>query len=271
MSRMTSSGNASLAAASLELAVQVTGYGEDLVLVHGSFGSRNHWVRNIDALAAHFRVFALDLPGYGDSPAATHKSDPDAYIDQVYRAIGALELSGGPLNLVAFSFGAAVAACLAPRLGSRLNRLSLIAPSGFGQGAGYPRELRTLKSSDRSPAVIREVIAHNLGLTMFSSLDAVTDEAVALHQANLARSRFNSHQVSIRNSVISDLSRLKCPVQMIWGDLDRLAHPSVAARAEVCRSALPSVRIDRIASAGHWAQFENAQETNRVLLEFLRG
>jgi len=40
-------------------------------------------------------------------------------------------------------------------------------------------------------------MAHNLGLTMLSSPEAVTDEAIAIHQENLARSRFNSHGVRI--------------------------------------------------------------------------
>lgn len=242
-----------------------------MLLFHGGRGSRNHWVGNIDALAAHFRVFALDLPGYGESPDAPHKSDPDAYLEVLHGAIENLDLSAEPFHWVAFSFGATVAASLAPRLGTRLKKLSLIGPSGFGPGAGYPKELRSLKRVEGDPAAFKETIAHNLGLTMLSSREAVTDEAIAIHQANLARSRFNSHKVSIRASVVPDLGRVHCPVQIIWGECDRLAHPSVAARAEACRNALPSVRIDLIPGAGHWAQFENPSETNRVLLEFLRG
>ncbi|MBI4293245.1 MAG: alpha/beta fold hydrolase [Betaproteobacteria bacterium] len=252
----------------IPLAAHVVGSGPDLLLFHGGRGSRNHWVRNVDALAAHFRVFALDLPGYGESPDAPHQSDPDTYFDFLYGALETLDLSGEPFQLVAFSFGAAVAASIAPRLGRRLKTLSLIGPSGFGPGPGYPQELRSLKGTE-GPAV-KEIIAHNLGLTMLSSRAAATDEAIAIHQANLARTRFNSHKVSIRASVVSDLKRVQCPVQILWGERDRLAHPSVAARVDACRAAVPSARLDLIPGAGHWAQFENAREANRLLLEFLR-
>ncbi len=249
------------------LAAQIVGQGKDLLLFHGGRGSRNHWVRNVEALARHFRVFALDLPGYGESPGVADKSDPDAYIEALQKAIEDLELAPAPFNLAAFSFGATLAASLAARLGKRVGKLSLIGPSGFGPGPGYPRELRSLKGA--SPEAVDGIIADNLGLTMLSSREAVTDEAVVLHKANLACTRFNSHKMSIRASTVGDLARVQCPAQIIWGERDRLAHPSVAARAEACCKAVPTLRVDLISGAGHWAQFENAPETNRVLLEFL--
>ena len=45
------------------------GSGSPVVLVHGGHGSWLHWVRNIEALAAHHTVWAVDLPGFGDSDA----------------------------------------------------------------------------------------------------------------------------------------------------------------------------------------------------------
>src|SRR5690606_94454 len=39
------------------------GNGPPLVLLHGAFGSWTHWLRNIPALAARFRVIAPDMPG----------------------------------------------------------------------------------------------------------------------------------------------------------------------------------------------------------------
>src|SRR5690606_40342165 len=45
----------------------VWGEGEPLVLLHGSFGSWTHWIRNIETLASRYRVIAGDIPGMGDS------------------------------------------------------------------------------------------------------------------------------------------------------------------------------------------------------------
>src|SRR3981081_2653683 len=44
------------------------GQGEPLVLLHGGVVDASFFEANIDALAARFRVFALDLRGHGHTP-----------------------------------------------------------------------------------------------------------------------------------------------------------------------------------------------------------
>src|ERR1700757_5180211 len=43
------------------------GSGPPVLLAHGGHGAWSHWIRNIDALAAERTVWALDLPGLGES------------------------------------------------------------------------------------------------------------------------------------------------------------------------------------------------------------
>lgn len=50
-----------------ELAYDVTGSGEPLVLVHGLASSRRCWDLVVDDLAQDFTVFTVDLPGHGQS------------------------------------------------------------------------------------------------------------------------------------------------------------------------------------------------------------
>ena len=46
---------------------QVAGAGQPLVLIHGLSGSSRWWSRNIEALARHFRLYVVDLVGFGAS------------------------------------------------------------------------------------------------------------------------------------------------------------------------------------------------------------
>ena len=50
-----------------QLHLSVRGDGPPLVLLHGNFGSWMHWIRNVEVLSQHYRVIALDIPGFGDS------------------------------------------------------------------------------------------------------------------------------------------------------------------------------------------------------------
>ena len=43
------------------------GQGAPLLLFHGGGGSWQHWVRNVEPLGHHHTVWAVDLPGFGDS------------------------------------------------------------------------------------------------------------------------------------------------------------------------------------------------------------
>src|SRR4051812_24046900 len=43
------------------------GEGRPLVLIHGIGGSSLNYAQNIEVLARHFRVYAVDVPGHGRS------------------------------------------------------------------------------------------------------------------------------------------------------------------------------------------------------------
>ncbi|MEG1456446.1 MAG: alpha/beta fold hydrolase, partial [Comamonas sp.] len=98
---------------------RVWGSGTPLVLIHGGHGAWTHWIRNIEALAAHFRVIVPDLAGFGDSAdfaAAAHAPERLELLVESLR-LGVEHLAPeGPLHLAGFSFGGAVAGLLAPRL-----------------------------------------------------------------------------------------------------------------------------------------------------------
>jgi pimeloyl-ACP methyl ester carboxylesterase len=221
-------------------------------------------------LSARFTVHALDLPGFGESPDVPADVSPDGYLDWVARAVQdvALGSPGGQVAVVGFSFGGVVAAAVTGRIGSLARRLSLIGPGGFGEPVGRSIPVRKRpKGSDDMP-LLREVTAYNLGQWMLSEPPPADDPVIDLHLANLARARYDSRLIGWRPTLLPDLARTACPVQILWGDGDRLAHPSVQARRAMCQAARPDLQTAVIPDCGHWAQYARPEAIEDHLLAF---
>lgn len=241
-----------------------------LVLLHGGVGSRTHWFRNIDRLAKHFHVVAIDLPGFGASPDVPKNIEPAEYVDWVIEAVAEVA-HGEKFALAGFSFGGALAAQAAARIGSRVARLSLLAPGGFGVPHG--RTIPSVKVPPNTAPVEerRTAVAANLGNWMLSTPPKADSEAVSLQIANIDQARFDSRRVSLRETLIDDLRRISAPLQLIWGELDILAYPSIRERAERCCAVRPDLILEIVPGAGHWVQYEQPEEFNRRFLRFMLG
>lgn len=250
------------------LAIHRAGAGPALVLLHGGTGSWTHWLRNIDALSRHFTVLAVDQPGFGRSAAPPDDVDFDGYVGMIRAALDAAIGKDAPVTLVCFSFGGTIGLGLAAGLGARLRKLSLLAPGGFGKPTGRDLGNRRLRD-DMTAAEKRAVYRHNLRAMMLAHDSSIDDEILSLHIRNIRLTRFRSIKLS-HLAVIEDLlPRIACPVQMLWGALDPMPWPSLAHRIGVCRAVRPDIEVEIIADAGHWAQFERAEDYNRLVLDFL--
>jgi pimeloyl-ACP methyl ester carboxylesterase len=249
------------------LAVRRFGAGAPLVLIHGGMGSWTHWIANIPGLGSRFGLMAIDLPGFGDAPAPLSRQ-PDDYLDDVAEALSKLLENGAPAGIVGFSFGAVVAAAAARRLPQQVAGLSLLGPGGFGSPTGRVLAVRPLPDMADDPEGHRAAIAFNLGQFMLSRAPDPDEPAVAIQTANIARARFDSRTISHQNRLLEDMVAIACPVQVVWGELDRLAYPSISARAELCRRARHDAQIAVVSHAGHWVQYEAAEQVDSLLIGF---
>ncbi|HWK97035.1 MAG TPA: alpha/beta fold hydrolase [Pseudolabrys sp.] len=253
----------------MQMAAQIAGAGNDVVLIHGGRGSHTHWVRNIEPLAREHRIIALDLPGFGDSPDVPGDIGADDYLSLVVDGIRRL-IGDRPASIVGFSFGGAVSAHVARRLGDQCRRLALLGPGGFGEATGRVLDLKPApKAIDIDPRY-RAVIRHNLLAMMLHDPAGVSEETIDIQCHNIARGRFNSLKVSLRPTLIGDIAAMSCPLAMVWGANDTVAYPSPQARAADCQAVRPDLELTIVPGAGHWVQYEAADAVNALLLDFLR-
>lgn len=262
------------ARASTGVAYLEAGSGAPLVLMHGGAGSWRHWARNIDALAGAFTVYALDLPGFGDSLAPPRDIPVDDYLDIVHASIDEICGRDATPALSAFSFGSVPAAAAAARLGKRARSLSLIGPSGFEAPIGRKARVESLRMlrerlrRDPTPEEARELHRGNLAQLMIFDPTKIDEEAIALQAENVRRTRFDSRRLSWSGRLPEFLAGVRCPVKIVFGQHDASAFPSVAQRIAWCREARPDIEVELIEGCGHWAMFEAPERINALLREF---
>src|SRR2546429_6776810 len=91
----------------IELAYQVVGQGEPLILLHGGFGSVEMFGPNVELLAAGRQVIGVDLQSHGHSPAADRTMRFETMADDIAALIG--DLGFERATIMGFSLGGAVA------------------------------------------------------------------------------------------------------------------------------------------------------------------
>jgi pimeloyl-ACP methyl ester carboxylesterase len=253
------------------MAVHRRGSGPDVVLFHGGMGSWKHWIRNVDALATRFTVHALDHPSYGASAAVPRDLSGAAYLDLMHEAFGEMVPGNAPLRFAGFSFGAAIAANLARRLGSRVTHLCLVSPAGFPARHFAERPTRSYRDAGDDERLFREICRHNLLINMLSDPASVTEETLDVQMECVRRTRFNSRKVSGGGTLLGDLAALTCHFRVLWGERDDSPFRPADLLIGEIRAAVGRLDLHRIPKAGHWSAYENAPEVNRLMLEFFAG
>src|SRR5580765_418763 len=250
------------------MAVRTSGKGPDVVLFHGGMGCWQHWIRNVDALAARFTVHALDHPSYGASAPVPRETTGAEYLELFDRLFAERFPGDEPLRFAGFSFGGAIAAHLARRLGPRVTHLCLVSPAGFPTRPFGERPTRSYREAGDDEVLFREICRHNLLINMLTDRASVTEETVDIQVDCVGRTRVNSRKVSGGGTMLGDLAKLSCKIRLLWGEGDDSKFRPADLLIGEIREAVGSLDLHRIPRAGHWSAYENAPEVNHLMLEF---
>ena len=250
------------------MAVRTRGRGPDLVLFHGGMGCWKHWIRNVEPLSERFTVHALDHPSYGASAPVPRETTGPEYLELVHRLFGEMFPGTAPLRFAGFSFGGAIAANLAHRLGDRVTHLCLVSPAGFPPRTYAERPTRSYREAGNDEAKFREICRHNLLVNMLARPESVTEETVDIQAYCVRQTRFNSRKVSGGGTLLDDLAHVECRLRVLWGERDDSPFRPAGLLIGQIRAAVGPLDLHRIPQAGHWSAYENAAEVNRLMLEF---
>jgi 2-hydroxy-6-oxonona-2,4-dienedioate hydrolase len=251
-----------------ELIFRLWGAGDPVVLLHGGSGSWKHWVKNINALVDDGRQVVIpDMPGFGESAAPLVGQDADVLPSPLEWGLQQI-IPNQPYDLVAFSFGSMVAAQMAVRQPDKIKKLILSGSPALGINELRPFKLKPWNDLPAGPA--RDAIhKHNLGVLMLSSMTAVDDLAIYIHSTNLDADRMKRRRLAYTDFLLKLLRQTSCPVHGIWGALDVLYKDNHSAVGKALKEAPFFRGLTFIEHAGHWAQYEYAEQFNTALLKAL--
>ncbi|TDB91612.1 alpha/beta fold hydrolase [Actinomadura sp. KC216] len=256
------------------------GEGHPVVLLHGSGPGATGWSNfsgNIEALAEHFHVYAVDMPGWGGSDATTVDR-----LDHVEAAIQFLDALG--IEKAAFvgnSMGGQTSMRLATEHPDRITHLVTMGPpvgrlpSLFAAGDGPSEGLKILIETYRDPSP--ENMRHLVEIMCFDKARFATpDLCKARSDAALARPEHLRNYVDglpkgaplpiwVKPELLPDI---KVPTLLIHGRDDRVVpfESSLYLLATI-----PDSRLVLLNRCGHWAMIEHADEFNRLVTDFVRN
>jgi pimeloyl-ACP methyl ester carboxylesterase len=111
---------------------EVLGRGRPVILLHGWLGSWRYWVPTMQQLQTKYRVYALDLRGFGDSGKNPQKYTLDHQVQLVFDFMRELGLPKAAF--IGHGLGALVASEFARLYGDKVPRMLLVSAPLFDPG-----------------------------------------------------------------------------------------------------------------------------------------
>ena len=233
--------------------------GPAVILIHGFGGDLDNWLFNMDSLAEKAKVYALDLPGHGQST----KRIADPGLPGLANAVRAFMDTVGveSAHFVGHSMGGAIAAALAFDAPDRVLSLSLISSAGLGPeiNSAYIDGFVTAVSRRDLKPVLQLLFADaNLvsrtlvdDVLKYKRLDGVTEALTKLSSELFA----DGKQSTVLSAQISDLG---VRTLVVCGAEDQVIP---ASHSQI----LDGAKIEVIEGAGHMVQMEQAAKVNELI------
>lgn len=253
------------------------GSGPPLLFIHGLFDSLSTWNRLVPLLTPHFKIYAIDLPGFGKSIL------PDRWKDSISGMIDAViafldEKGIAAVSLMGSSMGGSLSLAIAAKHPERVQRIVLLNPyglpalpmaaaaaGGLVSGTILPYLLRK-EMLKRSARTIFSRSLHDQGLLTDDLIDQATLPFSSLRQRkNLFRFLKGITSKEIRQ-IDALLPEVKQPVLILWGENDRWLSNDHLIRLQ---QRLPHGKVIKISRCGHLPQIDRPAEVATEIIRFI--
>lgn len=212
-----------------EIAYLDGGSGSAVVLLHGFGASKDLWTAVAKHLTPEYRVIALDIPGFGESSKLPSESyDAASQIERIHAFVRALGLSR--YHLGGQSMGGSIAAAYAARYSKEVMSLLIASAGGVESPEKSELEIRLERGENVLLPASEEDLEALLELAFLNppSMPGVIKRVLV---RQITRSRAFNEKVWADltgggESLEPYLPSIEAPTLIIFGDSDRMVHPS---------------------------------------------
>jgi pimeloyl-ACP methyl ester carboxylesterase len=242
-----------------------TGEGPVVVMIHGIASSSVTFHHLVPLLEPAHRCITIDILGFGASPSpegATYTLDEHAAaLDRTIRSLGLRE----PFTLIGHSLGSLIAARYAATHRRALARLVLVSSPIYLPPAvlGDPVD----RASMGAYFTVYEFLRMNPSFTQRTAA-ALSTIAPIKNVLELTEQNWQPFMLSLQNAIesqttLADLSRVRVPIDLVYGALDPFLAPGGLAIVQQLRH----VRAHRVSGVAHIIRPKLALAVARVVGE----
>ena len=220
-----------------------------VILLHGGLGNSDHWANQVPALVeAKHEVIAIDSRGQGRSTRTNAKISYDVMANDVIAVMDALAVKQAAI--VGWSDGGEVALKLAIDHADRVAKL-------FVFGSNYNSEGSKPRRNGPTPTFSAYAQKCRADYQKMSKTPKQFDELVTWL---LPIWREPMHITK------DQLSKIQAPAMIAAGDHDEVI---VLAQVEEMAKLIPHAQLKVFSDASHFALWQDPQDFNQALVEFL--
>lgn len=249
--------------------------GPVLVLLHGSGGHAEAYVRNLEAHAQHFSTWAIDMLGHGYTGRPGHPLEIAHYVEHLLAVLDTI--GADRAHISGESLGGWVAARAAVDHPDRVDRLVLNTAGGSQADPVVMARIRTLSMAAVEDPTWPTVQARIKWL--MADKTRGYDDLVASRQRVYRQPGFTaamSDIMALQDPAIrarnllgpAEYGAITAPTLVLWTSDDPTADVEEGSRIA---SMIPGARFEVMPGCGHWPQYEDAKTFNRLHVDFLLG
>jgi pimeloyl-ACP methyl ester carboxylesterase len=247
------------------IAVEVSGEGEPVLMIHGLGGTTNTWTPLLPAFSRN-RCVRFDLPGSGRSARCEGALSTEVFAQACLKVMQAAGIERA--HVAAHSMGTIVAAHLAAAEPKKVASLALFGP------LLAPTDQARTNIRLRANRVLAEGMQPIADALIQASLSSETRQkrhaAVAFVRESLMRQDPDGYARSceaLAGMQPADTAKISCPTLLVTGDEDAVAPPqSVRMMGEK----ISGSRVEVLRGCGHWTPVEKPDECIAFLQRFYR-